>query len=175
MKEEQKIIIKKKLQKRIGLETLSMKILLIFVLTVYPLIYQINTLTSTAFIINKMVLIVLVFFFIRFIWYKGIKYSNKIENTLFFISWIYIVCSLLFYTPTLGFANSLKEAGYSVIPFFLYFVVFSLSSDQKKHFIKITFYSLLFVIIIGLLAVFKILPNSPLFEGAKNTYNNFDS
>ncbi len=151
-------------------------LMLIFTIVVYPLVYQLFPGSSTMSALNKVVLITLVALFIYTVMGSGIRCPGTLENKLFTISFVYILFSLLVYSNELGIGGTLQEAGYSVIPFLLYFVVFGLTSVQKKQYIQITFFSLFFVIVVGLLAILDLIPLEQLNEAAKSyTGGNFDS
>lgn len=136
---------------------LSLKILLVYLLVFYPLVYQIFLNNSFISIVNQFILFILLSLTILNYSSRVIShlYSVKLNaSSIFLCTFFYLTISLLLFSSlndSINFSSVLREFLYSIIPILFYFIGKTLNNDEKNVFLKYLFISLFIVIIIGLL------------------------
>ena len=136
---------------------LSFKILIIYLMVFYPLIFQIYLDNSSISLINQFILFSILLLAIltysnRII---GYLYSVKFNiSIIFLLVFFYLTISLLlFFTldNRINISSILREFLYSIIPILFYFIGKIFNKKEKNTFFKYLFYCLFLVIIIGLI------------------------
>lgn len=136
---------------------LSFKILIIYLMVFYPLIFQIYLDNSSISLINQFILFSILLLAIltysnRII---GYLYSVKFNiSIIFLLVFFYLTISLLlFFTldNRINISSILREFLYSIIPILFYFIGKIFNKKEKNTFFKYLFYCLFLVITIGLI------------------------
>ena len=127
--------------------------LMIYIIIVYPLIYQIYADNGVIGNGNKLFLFFLLLIFVIHN-YKYISFSR--HNVLLVISLLYMVISLLLYAPNMSIQDILREVLYVFVPIILFFIFEHYPIDQQVFFLNVVIYSLLIVIMVGVLNLFGV-------------------
>lgn len=134
---------------------LSFKILMVYLIVFYPLVYQIFLNDSFVSLINQLILFSLLSLTILTYSNRIIAYIYAVKlNTSIIFLWtiFYLTISLLFFSSlnsNINVPSILREFLYSIIPILFYFIGKILNFKEKKIFFKYLFFSLSIVIIIG--------------------------
>jgi hypothetical protein len=139
---------------------LSLKILLVYLMVFYPLIFQIYLNNSFVSLINQFILFSLISLTIFIYSNRVIShiYSDKLNvSVIFLLTFFYLIISLTIFSALNGRINIpsiLREFLYSIIPILFYLIGKILNYNEKNIFLRYIFYSLLTVVIIGFMYKF---------------------
>jgi hypothetical protein len=150
----------------------------IFIIVIYPLIYELYRDYGQAADRNKVVLFVLLSAIMLSFYKMIINYKKGIIDYLFSLQLVYLIFSITIYSIIVGMyvGDILREILYSIIPILFYFIAKTFNRDDIKIFIKTMVFSLYFVILIGLLNLFEIkFPEMLDYALNKNRSLNFRS
>ena len=150
----------------------------IFIIVIYPLIYELYRDYGVAADRNKLVLFVLLSAIMLSFYKIIINYKKGIIDYLFSLQLVYLIFSITIYSIIVGMyvGDILREILYSIIPILFYFIAKTFNRDDIKLFIKTMVFSLYFVILIGLLNLFEIkFPEMLDYALNKNRSLNFRS
>lgn len=151
-------------------------LLMFFVISIYPLVYQIYADNGLVGSINKYILFLLLFLF--FFRYRSfvLCFSHSKENRLLGISLIYMAASLMIYSPNMNISDVIREILYVFVPIVFYVVLKDFDVRKQSFFLDVIIYSLLVVIFVGVLNLFGIvLPIANMKDALTHHGLNFQS
>lgn len=135
--------------------TFSIKILFIYLMVFYPLIFQIYLNNSFASLINQFILFFLISLTIISCSKRVISHINSDKlnvSVIFSLTFFYLTISLALFSALNGRINIpsiLREFLYSIIPILFYFIGKIFNYNEKNLFLRYLFYCLSLVVIIG--------------------------
>lgn len=139
---------------------LSLKILFVYLLVFYPLIFQVFLNNSFMSLMNQFILFSLLSLTI-FIYSKRVisHIYSDISNVsvIFSLTFFYLIISLALFSALNGRINIssiLREYLYSIIPILFFFIGKIFNSNEKNNFLKYIFCSILIVVIVGFMYKF---------------------